>query len=59
MRIVPFLSLISSDLLSDPDELTPRPGKDERFDEVVEEIETLEKGLDKELLKFEKSLGLA
>jgi len=46
-------------LLSDPDELTPRPGKDERFDEVVEEIETLEKELGKELLRFEKSLGLA
>lgn len=58
MRVVPLFINKSSDLLSDPDELTPRPGKDERFDEVVEEIETLEKELDKELLKFEKSLGL-
>jgi hypothetical protein len=35
----------------------PRSGKDERFDEVVEEIESLEKELEGELKKFEKKLG--
>ncbi len=35
-----FESIVLFDWLSDPDELTPRPGKDERFDEVGEEIET-------------------
>jgi len=42
--------------VSDPGELIPRPGKDERFDEIVEEINLLEKDLEKELKKFEKSL---
>jgi DNA mismatch repair protein MSH6 len=43
---------------SDPDELIPRPGKDERFDEVLEEIASLEASLEKDLKKFEKTLGL-
>lgn len=42
---------------SDPSELIPRPGKDERFDEVVREIASLEKELEGELKKFEKTLG--
>jgi DNA mismatch repair protein MSH6 len=32
-------------------------GKDEVYDEVVEEISTLEKGLDSQLKKFEKKVG--
>ncbi|CAA7264271.1 unnamed protein product [Cyclocybe aegerita] len=40
------------------DELIPRDGKDERYDEVVEEIDSLEKNLEDELKKMEKSLGL-
>ncbi|KAJ3497847.1 hypothetical protein NLJ89_g10297 [Agrocybe chaxingu] len=40
------------------DELIPRDGKDERYDEVVEEINSLEKNLEDELKKMEKSLGL-
>ncbi|KAF9485007.1 DNA mismatch repair protein Msh6 [Pholiota conissans] len=40
------------------DELVPRDGKDERYDEVVEEIASLEKSLENELKKFEKSLDL-
>ncbi|KAF8840553.1 DNA mismatch repair protein Msh6 [Paxillus ammoniavirescens] len=39
------------------DELLPVDGKDEVYDEVVEEIATLEKGLDSQLKKFEKKLG--
>ena len=44
-------------MMLDPNELIPRSGRDERFDEVVEEIESLEKELDKELKKFERTLG--
>jgi DNA mismatch repair protein MSH6 len=44
-------------VLLDPDELIPRSGKDERFDEVVEEIASLEKELEGELKKFERTLG--
>ncbi|KAF8960367.1 hypothetical protein BDZ97DRAFT_1922267 [Flammula alnicola] len=40
------------------DELVPRDGKDERYDEVVEEIASLEKSLEADLKKFEKSLGI-
>lgn len=39
------------------DELVPRDGKDERYDEVVAEMDSLEKSLDADLTKFEKSLG--
>lgn len=39
------------------DELIPRDGKDERYDEVVEEIASLEKSLNADLAKFQKSLG--
>ncbi|KDR79956.1 hypothetical protein GALMADRAFT_242120 [Galerina marginata CBS 339.88] len=40
------------------DELIPRDGKDERYDEVVAEIKGLEKSLEADLTKFEKSLGI-
>uniref|UniRef100_A0A8H7XWG4 DNA mismatch repair protein n=1 Tax=Psilocybe cubensis TaxID=181762 RepID=A0A8H7XWG4_PSICU len=40
------------------DELVPRDGKDERYDEVVAEINELEKSLNADLTKFEKSLGI-
>ncbi|KAF5351396.1 hypothetical protein D9757_012623 [Collybiopsis confluens] len=44
--------------LSDKDdELIPREGKDEAYDEVMTEIEELEGGLEEALKKFEKSLG--
>ncbi|KAF5372734.1 hypothetical protein D9757_011641 [Collybiopsis confluens] len=39
------------------DELIPREGKDEAYDEVMTEIEELEGGLEEALKKFEKSLG--
>lgn len=39
------------------DELVPRDGKDERYDEIQEEIRDLEKSLKGELKKFEKQLG--
>lgn len=39
------------------DELVPRDGKDERYDEVIAEIGSLEKSLEADLKKFEKSLG--
>jgi len=44
-------------VLLDPGELIPRSRKDERFDEVVEEIASLEKELEGELKKFERTLG--
>ncbi|KAF8155583.1 muts domain V-domain-containing protein [Crassisporium funariophilum] len=40
------------------DELIPQKGKDETFDEVVDEIKGLEKNLEGELKKFESSTGL-
>ncbi|KAF5310782.1 hypothetical protein D9619_007990 [Psilocybe cf. subviscida] len=40
------------------DELVPRDGKDERYDEIQEEIRDLEKSLKGELKKFEKQLGI-
>jgi len=43
--------------VSETDELVPRAGKDERYDEVIEEIDSLEKSLNADLKKFEKSLG--
>jgi DNA mismatch repair protein MSH6 len=36
--------------------MVPRDGKDEKYDEVVEEIASLEKSLNGDLKKFEKSL---
>ncbi|KAG1747375.1 DNA mismatch repair protein Msh6 [Suillus lakei] len=39
------------------DELLPVAGKDEVYDEVMREIEELEKTLDTQLKKFEKKLG--
>jgi DNA mismatch repair protein MSH6 len=42
---------------AEADELIPRPGKDENFDEVVDEIDSLEKSLNADLKKFEKALG--
>ena len=44
-------------LLIDADELIPADGKDETYDEVVTEIHDLEKSLDADLQKFEKTLG--
>ncbi|KAF9264277.1 DNA mismatch repair protein Msh6 [Marasmius fiardii PR-910] len=38
-------------------ELIPREGKDEEYDEVMEEIRGLETSLNKELKRLEKSLG--
>ncbi|KAJ4482025.1 muts domain V-domain-containing protein [Lentinula aciculospora] len=40
------------------DELVPRDGKDETYDEVMTEIEELEQMLDGALKKFEKTLGV-
>ncbi|KAF4618937.1 hypothetical protein D9613_010131 [Agrocybe pediades] len=40
------------------DELIPRDGKDEKYDEVVAEINALEASLDADLKKFKKSLGI-
>ncbi|KAF9528358.1 muts domain V-domain-containing protein [Crepidotus variabilis] len=40
------------------DELIPRPGKDERYDEIIEEMSGLEKELEGELKQFEKKLGI-
>ena len=48
---------VLSDSSSDPDKLIPRSGKDERYDEVLEEIKSLEKELETELKKFERTLG--
>jgi DNA mismatch repair protein MSH6 len=39
------------------DELVPQKGKDERYDEIIAEIEELEEGLEDHLKKFQKSLG--
>lgn len=39
------------------DELVPIDGKDEVYDEIMAEINGLEKELDEELKTFEKSVG--
>ncbi|KAG6815417.1 hypothetical protein H0H87_002062 [Tephrocybe sp. NHM501043] len=39
------------------DELIPRQGKDEAYDEIMAEIAGLEEELDKDLVKMEKKLG--
>jgi hypothetical protein len=44
-------------LVIDADELIPEEGKDETYDEIVSEICDLEKSLEAELHKFEKTLG--
>jgi DNA mismatch repair protein MSH6 len=44
-------------MISQIDELLPVAGKDEVYDEVMGEIEELEKTLDAQLKKFEKKLG--
>ncbi|KAK1221756.1 DNA mismatch repair protein msh6 [Marasmius sp. AFHP31] len=41
----------------DLNELTPREGKDEQYDLVMDEINQLERSLNKELKRMEKSLG--
>ena len=47
----------SLNLLIEADELIPADGKDEMYDDVVSEICDLEKSLEADLLKFEKTLG--
>ena len=44
-------------LFIDADELIPADGKDETYDEVVSEIRDLEKSLEEDLQKYEKTLG--
>lgn len=44
-------------LLIDADELIPADGKDKTYDEIVSEIRDLEKSLEADLRKFEKTLG--
>lgn len=44
-------------LVLDADELIPQEGKDETYDEIVSEIRDLEKSLEADLHKFEKTLG--
>jgi len=48
---------LTNDKISDTDELLPVAGKDEVYDEIMGEIEGLEKTLDAQLQKFEKKLG--
>jgi DNA mismatch repair protein MSH6 len=55
-----FLILNTSSLiliLIDGDELIPQEGKDGTYDKVVSEICDLEKSLEADLKKFEKTLG--
>ncbi|KAF8815726.1 DNA mismatch repair protein Msh6 [Phlegmacium glaucopus] len=40
------------------DELIPQSGKDETYDEVISEIHALEKSLEADLKKFEKTVGI-
>ena len=47
----------SLNFLIDADELIPADGKDETYDEVISEIRDLEKSLEADLKKFEKTLG--
>lgn len=51
------VSMTKISYVSEVDELVPRDGKDERYDEVVEEIDSLENSLNADLKKFEKTLG--
>lgn len=51
---LPFRSLLHT---SEANELVPQKGKDERYDEIVAEIEELEEVLEDHLKKFQKSLG--
>ena len=44
-------------ILIDGDELIPQEGKDGTYDKVVSEIRDLEKSLEADLKKFEKTLG--
>ncbi|KIJ14719.1 hypothetical protein PAXINDRAFT_180906 [Paxillus involutus ATCC 200175] len=57
--LTPHLNNVKSRFTIDKEteELLPVDGKDEVYDEVVEEISTLEKGLDSQLKKFEKKVG--
>jgi len=48
---------ITDNTISDTDELLPVAGKDEVYDEIMGEIEELEKTLDTQLKKFEKKIG--
>ena len=58
MCLVTFnLNAIHWLLLIDADELIPADGKDGTYDEVVSEIRGLEKSLEADLQKFEKTLG--
>jgi len=41
------------------DELLPREGKDETYDEIQAEIDEVENSLENDLKKFKKSLGCA
>lgn len=54
---LPLDSMNSSEHLTELDLLMPREGKDETYDAIEEEIASLEKSLENELSKFEKSLG--
>jgi hypothetical protein len=54
---VPYCSfLVTDDNILETDELLPVAGKDEVYDEVMCEIEELEKELDGQLKNFEKKL---
>ncbi|KAJ8596178.1 DNA mismatch repair protein Msh6 [Rhizopogon salebrosus TDB-379] len=55
--LTPNLKNVESRFTLDKDELLPVAGKDEVYDEVMGEIEELEKTLDAQLKKFEKKLG--
>jgi len=57
MRFAPLLLFRSPLHTSEADELVPQKGKDERYDEIVAEIEELEEVLEDHLKKFQKSLG--
>jgi len=56
--VVSLLVPFTDDRILGTDELLPVAGKDETYDEVMCEIEELEKTLDAQLTKFEKKLGL-
>ncbi|EEB97357.1 hypothetical protein MPER_03339, partial [Moniliophthora perniciosa FA553] len=47
----------SGETAKDFSELTPTEGKDEQYDEVMSEINDLEKSLNKELERLKRSLG--
>jgi hypothetical protein len=57
LTIAPVLFRITDNTISDTDELLPVAGKDEVYDEIMGEIEGLEKTLDTQLKKFEKKIG--